>query len=92
MASSSNNGSGNGVEELRSSGNVVELITNSSKKIVKEIQDQMIVVLSHLDGIGKYIELIQKSMEHLNKRIINLKFKVDNIEVKVEMTIVGMLK
>ena len=57
--------SGNGAEELRHSGSVVKMIDNSSKQIIKEIQEQMTVLLSHLSGLGKYMELMQKVMEHL---------------------------
>lgn len=88
----SNSGSKNGAEDLGSSGIMLEMIDKSSKQVVKEIQDQMTVVLSHLVGLGKFMELLQKSMETLNVGMINLKFKVDNIEVKVETTIIGVLK
>jgi len=89
---STNTSSGNGVEDSGSSANVMQMIDKSSKQVVKEIQDQITVVLSHLDGLRKDMELLQKAMETMNIGMINLKFKLDNIEVKFEMTMVGVLK
>ena len=52
--------------------------------VVKEIQDQITVLLAHLHGFGKDRELMQKAMEILNVGMINMRYSVENMEVKVK--------
>lgn len=72
--SSANSGNGNKVENSERSRNVMQLIDNSTKLIVKEIQDQIIVLLAHMNGFEKDMELLQKAMETLNVSMINLRY------------------
>ena len=53
---------GNGVEDHGNKGSIEEMIENSSREIVKEIHDQMTIVLIHFVGLEKDLELVQKNM------------------------------
>lgn len=48
--------------------------------------------MTHLLGIKKDLELLQKTVEHLNTKMINLHFNIDSMEVKTEFATIKVLK
>ena len=52
----------------------------------------MAIFYSQLSDLGKYMELIQKSMELLTTIVMNLQLNIQNIEAKVEIATVGILE
>lgn len=82
VAQGSSHGSGHGSIE-----NLVESSCKQVvKDIVKEMNENMAIIYAQLFGIGKHLELLQKTMEGLCINVLSVQWKVDNIEIKVETT------
>lgn len=94
MASTSN-GSG-GKTGSGCSRNIEGLVDSSCKKvvkgIVKEINENKEFFYVQFSGLDEDIELLQKTMESLCIDMMSLKQKVEKIEIKVETTILRVLK
>jgi len=62
------------------------------KDIVKEFNENMVVIYAQLSDLYKDLELMENTMEGLGIDVFSVQQKVDNIEKKVETRMVGVLK
>lgn len=75
-------GSGHGAGH-RSVENLVESYCKQVvRDIIKEYNENMVVIYAQLSGFGKDLELLQNTMEGLHIDVLSVREKVDNIEIK----------
>lgn len=94
MVSSLGNDIGGSLDEIEWAfkQEIKEMISRTSGKIIFEACSHSTLVMGKWEGLKKYVEIVQVTMEVSISKVENIDYKVENTEVNVDNVVVLVLK